>query len=69
MIQLTRISGEAFVLNADMIRYVERRGDTFVTLSSGERVAVSESMQTVVERAVEYQQTKHLIPPGKGSSG
>jgi len=28
MIKLTRLDGEQFVLNADLIRYVERRPDT-----------------------------------------
>ena len=63
MIKLTRLGGEAFVLNADLIRYVEERPDTFVTLSSGDRVVVIESMDEVMHRAVAYQQRKHLIPP------
>lgn len=62
MIKLTRLDGEHFVLNADLIRYVERRPDTFVTLTSGERIVVAESMDEVVERAVQYQQQKHFMP-------
>jgi flagellar protein FlbD len=62
MIKLTRLDGEAFVLNADLIRYVERRPDTFVTLSSGDRIVVAESMEQVIERAVYYQQQKHFMP-------
>lgn len=62
MIKLTRLGGEVFVLNAELIRYVESRGDTFVTLTTGERMAVVESMDDVVARAIEYQRQKHLIP-------
>ena len=62
MIKLTRLDGEQFVLNADLIRYVERRPDTFITLTSGERIVVAESMDEVVERAVRYQQQKHCFP-------
>ena len=62
MIKLTRLDGEPFVLNAELIRYVERRPDTFVTLTSGERIVVSETMDEVVRRAVEYQQQKHFMP-------
>ena len=51
MIKLTRLDGEPFVLNADMIMYVESRPDTFITLSGGERIVVGESMDEVVERA------------------
>lgn len=62
MIKLTRLDRQQFVLNADLIRYVEERPDTYVTLSSGERIVVRESMENVVELAVEYQQRKAMIP-------
>jgi len=66
MIRLTRLDGEPFILNADLIRYVESRPDTFITLTTGERVVVAETMDEVMERAITYQQTKHLIPaPGQ----
>lgn len=65
MINLTRLGGERFILNADMIQYVEARPDTFVTLTTGERLVVSESMDEVLRRAVRYQQAKQMIPrPG-----
>ncbi len=62
MIKLTRLDGELFVLNADLIRYIERRPDTFITLVSGERIVVGETMEVVIERAVKYQQQKHFMP-------
>jgi len=63
MIKLTRLDGEVFILNADLIEYVEARPDTFVTLTTGDRVVVLETMDEVLKRAVAYQQTKYLIPP------
>ena len=62
MIKLTRLGGEPFVLNAELIVYVEARPDTFVTLTTGERVVVAETMEEVMNRAVAYQQSKYLIP-------
>ncbi len=62
MIRLTRISGEEFILNAELIRYVESRGDTFITLTSGERLAVAEEMEDVLNRTISYQQAKNLMP-------
>ena len=62
MIKLTRLDGEPFVLNAELIRYVERRPDTFITLTSGDRIVVGETMDDVVDRAVQYQQRKHFMP-------
>lgn len=63
MIRLTRLGGEPFVLNADLIEYVEARPDTFITLTTRERIVVAESMDEVLRRAVAYQQAKHLVPP------
>jgi flagellar protein FlbD len=62
MIKVTRLDGEVFVLNAELIRYVESRPDTYVTLVSGERVLVRETMDEVMQRAVAYQQSKLLLP-------
>ena len=62
MIKLTRLDGEPFVLNAELIRYVERRPDTFITLTNGDRIVVGETMDDVIDRAVRYQQQKHFMP-------
>lgn len=62
MIKLTRLDGEAFILNAELIRYIETRRDTYITLTTGEKFAVAESMDEVAKRAVRYQQSKFLMP-------
>jgi flagellar protein FlbD len=61
MIKLTRLDGKPFVLNAELIRYVESLPDTFVTLTDGERIVVSESVDEVIRRTVAYQQAKRLV--------
>ena len=60
MIQLTQLGGDAFVLNAELIRYVESRPDTIITLTNNERLVVREPMAEVLARAVDYQRSKHL---------
>ena len=56
MIMLTRLDGSQFILNAELIRTVEKTPDTTVRLTSGEAYIVLESMEEVVRRAVEYGQ-------------
>jgi flagellar protein FlbD len=63
MIRLTRFGGEAFLLNAELIQYVESRPDTFITLTTGERLTVVEPMDEVLRRVMVYQRAKHLAPP------
>lgn len=62
MIKLTRLDGEAFILNADLIKYVEHRPDTFITLVMGDRIVVAETPEEVLERTIEYHRTKRLLP-------
>jgi len=62
MIKVTNLNGEPFLLNAELIRYVEARPDTFITLVQGERIVVRESMDEVLRLALEYQRSKHLMP-------
>ena len=62
MIKLTRLDGEHFLLNADLIKYVEERPDTFVTLTTGDRMVVQEKMEKVLDLSLHYQQSKQLIP-------
>ncbi len=66
MIKLTRLTGEPFILNAELIRYVESLPDTYITLINGDRLVVTESMDDVLLRAVEYQRSKWLISPALG---
>ena len=54
MITLTRLNGQAFVINAEKIRYVEQTPDTVVCCDTGEKMMVKENIQEVVRRAIEY---------------
>ena len=67
MIRLTRLDGEAFILNAELIKYVEQRPDTFITLTGGDRIVVNESPEEVLERTIDYHRHKRLLPDGCAS--
>ncbi len=54
LIQLTRLNGRQFVLNAELIRTIEECPDTTVTLINGDSLVVKERLEEVVKRAVEY---------------
>jgi flagellar protein FlbD len=66
MIKLRRLNGDDFLLNAELIQYVESRPDTYITLTSGERVIVEQPLDEVLRRVIEYQRAKHLVPPVAG---
>ena len=54
MIRVTHLNGKQFVVNADLIKYVEETPDTVLTMRDGDRVVVGESASEVVARAVSY---------------
>lgn len=54
MIELTRFDDTKFVLNCDVIQYVEATPDTIVSLITKEKLMVKESVETVIEAVVEF---------------
>ena len=64
MIKVTRLNGQPFVINAEMIRSVEALPDTTITLINGDKLIVKESMDDVIGRSIEYGRSlRRLIPP------
>ena len=64
MISLTRLNQQAFVVNADLIKFIEATPDTLVTLTTGERILVKESTEEVIRRAVHYgRMLRRLLEP------
>lgn len=54
MIQLTRLNGTAFWLNAELIEQIEGAPDTVITLTTGNNIIVREKVTEVVEKVVSY---------------
>jgi flagellar protein FlbD len=55
MIRLTRRNNDMIVINLPTIAYVEATPDTLITLTTGERIHVRESLDAVVAGAIAYQ--------------
>ena len=62
MVRLTRLNNTEFLLNAELIKYVESCPDTVITLINCETLMVRETIDEVVRRVMKYHQTKNLIP-------
>jgi flagellar protein FlbD len=54
VITLTRLNGHKVVVNAELIKTVERTPDTLLTIINGDHLMVAETVDEVVERAIEY---------------
>lgn len=65
MISVTRLNGDRFVLNAELIRTVEENPDTIITLVNGDHIIVKEKMSEVVRRSIEYGRSlRRMMPTG-----
>ena len=54
MIKLTRLNGALLVVNPDTIEVVEANPDTLVTLTTGHKFMVKESVDEVIESFIAY---------------
>jgi len=54
MIQLTRLDGKPLVLNAEWIQSVEPTPDTLITMTTGEKLMVRNSVEEVVSAFMKY---------------
>ncbi|HBU43384.1 MAG TPA: flagellar protein [Microbacterium sp.] len=63
MIMVTRLNGQEFVLNADIIKMIEQRPDTIITLVNGDHIVVKEASREVIERVIEYGRRLRRLTP------
>ncbi len=61
MIAVTKLNGKRFVVNAEMIRYIESTPDTMITLSTGDKVIVQESIDAIVQLTIEYKRQLNIL--------
>lgn len=69
MIDLTRLNNQGLLVNSDLIKFVEKSPDTVITLLTGEKIIVRETVETVLQRVIEFrrsinQQSNLLETPG-----
>lgn len=60
MIEVTRLNGKKLTLNAEIIERVEENPDTVVTLTTGNKVIVTESREEIRELVIAYKRELQL---------
>jgi len=54
MIKVTRLNGNELVINADLIEFVEALPDTIISLVTGKKIMIKESIDIVIARVAEF---------------
>ena len=62
MIKVTRINDEPIIINADIIKFVEEKPDTIITLQSGDKILIKDSAHEVMEKVIEYARSIRSLP-------
>ncbi len=62
MITVTRFDQSDFILNADLIEFVEARPDTHISLVTGKKLLVLQTPEEVVERVIAFRRAAGIFP-------
>lgn len=61
MIKLTRLNGKEFVLNIDLIEFIESTPDTVISTTTGKKIVVMESVDEIIQRIIEFRRRLSFI--------
>jgi flagellar protein FlbD len=62
MVKLTKLNGREFVLNSDLIKFIEETPDTIITLRDQEKIIVRETADDVIRRVIDFRRSERLLP-------
>lgn len=65
MIYVTRINHDVFVLNCELIETIEETPDTVITLTTGKKIVVAESIDEIIDKIIQYKRKIHSNLPDK----
>jgi flagellar protein FlbD len=58
MIKLRKITGEEILVNVDLIETIEHMSDTIISLTTGNKILVKDTLDEIANKIIEY---KRLI--------
>ena len=54
MIKVKRLNDKEFVVNSELILYIEETPDTVITLTNGQKIVVTDSVDEVIDKVINY---------------
>ncbi|KNF08820.1 flagellar FlbD family protein [Gottschalkia purinilytica] len=54
MIRVKRLNDKEFVVNCDLIEFIEETPDVVITLTTGKKIVVKDTIEEVIEKVIEY---------------
>ncbi|MCT4606726.1 MAG: flagellar FlbD family protein [Marinisporobacter sp.] len=57
MIKVTKLNGKEYVVNSDLIEFIESTPDTVITLTTGKKIIILESVDQTIKKIIKYKQS------------
>jgi flagellar protein FlbD len=57
MIEVRRLNDSAIIINSDLIEFIEATPDTLISLTSGKKIVVKNSVDEIVKRVIQYRRS------------
>ena len=54
MIKVTRLNDSSLVVNTDLIEFLEAIPDTIISLTTGKKIMVKETINEIIEKVEDY---------------
>jgi len=67
MIRVTRLNNTELVINADLIELVESIPETMITLTTGRKIMVRDTIDSVISRVAEFKRMSASLHTAQGA--
>ncbi len=63
MIYVSRLNGKTFAVNCELIEFVEATPNTVISMTSGRKIVVLESIDDIIVKILEYKKRVYQHAP------
>ncbi len=57
MIKVTKLNNIEVVINSELIEYIEANPDTTITMTTGKKIIVRESIDDIIRKSIEFKKS------------
>lgn len=54
MIRVNRLNNSEFVINCELIEFIEETPDTVITLTTGKKIVVKDSIDEIIDKVIKF---------------
>lgn len=59
MIEVRKLNDQIVILNSELIEFIESTPDTMISLTTGRKITVKDTVDEVVRKVLEYRRSIH----------